>query len=229
MSFVETGRARPSREMVLRLARALEVPLRERNGMLLAAGFAPAYRADPLESRPFEGIATALSAMLEHHAPFPAVVMDRGWNVLRANPGALELFGQMLAPQPMPDPANVLELMLAPGPVRGAVSNWDAVALALLDRVQREAVGRALDESTTRLVARLRQQPEVAAALAGVTDEPSGGPVVDVRFRLAEGEVRFFSVVSTIGTPSDITAQELRIEAFFPSDAETADLWRSLR
>ncbi|MBJ7328348.1 MAG: helix-turn-helix transcriptional regulator [Solirubrobacteraceae bacterium] len=220
VSFVETGRSQPSRRMVVRLARALDVPLRERNGLLLAAGYAPLYRAAPLEDPDLERVRGALEAMLAKHEPFPAVVMDRGWNVLRANGGAQRLFGGLCAPDPLPEPANVLELMIGPGPVRAAVRNWEQVVPGLLDRCRREAVGGVLDAATAERLARLRVLPEVAS----LADAPSS-PVFDVEFLFEGAELRFFSVVSTIGTPTDVTAQELRVEAFFPGDRETEARW----
>lgn len=233
VSFVETGRARPSRQMVLRLARALGVPLRERNGLLLAAGYAPVYPLAPLDSPQLRRIEVALRSMLAQHEPFPAVVMDRGWNVLRANDGATALFGGLLAPEPMPDPANVLRLMIEPGPVRRSVVNGDEVVPALLERASREAVGGVFDRVTAELVERLRAQPDVAALAAGPAGEgaapASTVPVIDVRFRWDDVVLSFFSVVSTVGTPIDVTTQELRVEAFFPSDEATGDVWRRVR
>jgi transcriptional regulator with XRE-family HTH domain len=228
VSFVETGRAQPTRDMVVRLARALDVPLRERNGLLLAAGYAPSYPHAELAAPELAQVSVALTAMLSRHEPFPAVVLDRGWNVLRANEGAARLFGGLLAPEPLPAPANVLRLMIEPGPVRDAVLNWDQVAPALLDRARREAVGGVLDLATAELVRELRARPDVAAAVPSV---PSYGgratstPVLDVRFRWQNTECGFFSVVSTIGTPIDVTAQEVRVEAFFPADEATRTNW----
>jgi len=227
LSFLETGRARPSREMVDRLAGALEVPLRERNGMFLAAGFAPAYASAPLESPRLEAVSAAVQAILDQHEPFPAVLLDRAWNVRRANEGAADLFARLAAPDPVPSPANVLRLMLAPGRVRDAVRNWDQVAAALFDRVHREAVAGVLDREATELLDELRRDPAVAGALERRAADRPAGPVIDVRFELDLGTLRFFSVVSTIGTPIDVTAQELRVEAFFPSDPETRTRWRS--
>lgn len=223
VSFVETGRARPTRHMVVRLARALDVPLDERNGLLLAAGYAPSYPRGALEAPELQQVDAALTAMLDQHEPFPAVVLDRGWNVLRANSGAARLFGDLLAPAPVPDPANLLRLMIEPGPIRDAVLNWNEVALALLDRARREAVGGVLDLTTANLVGELQARPEVAALLPGI--DPGGAPVLPVRFLLSGHQLSFFSVVSTIGTPIDITAQELRLEAFFPADDTTRQAW----
>ena len=228
VSFVETGRARPSREMVLRLARALDVPLRERNGLLLAAGFAPLYPVAPLGSAQLGRVEAALTSMLDQHEPYPAVVMDRGWNVLRANRGARLLFGRLLAPDPMPEPANVLRLMIEPGPVRRSVLNWAAVVNALLERAGREAVGGVFDRDTADLVRRLRARPDVAEVLADPVPTAPTVPVIDVRFAVDDEVVELFSVVSTIGTPVDVTAQELRVEAFFPADGDTRAAWRRI-
>ncbi len=134
MSFVETVASQPSREMVLRLAVALDVPLRDRNGLLVAASFAPLYPEHDLDHPAIEQVMAALKHMLEQHAPYPAVVMDRRWDVVRVNTGATRLFAGLSAPDPLPNPANVLRMMLKPGPVRSAVQNWDAVAPSLLDR-----------------------------------------------------------------------------------------------
>ena len=227
VSFVETGRAAPSREMVLRLAAALDVPLRERNDLLLAAGFAPMYSAEPLEAPQLRRVDSAISAMLRRHEPFPAVVMDRSWNLLRANDGARELFTRLFAPEPLPDPANVLRLIIEPGPVRNGVLNWTAVVPALLERARREAVGGVLDPDTAALVDRLRHRPDVAALLpaASIAVPP---PVLDLQFRVGGQQLGFFSLVSTIGTPIDVTTQELRVEAFFPSDEQTGQAWRRI-
>jgi len=225
VSFVETGRAQPSRQMVARLAGALDVPLRERNGLLLAAGYAPSYPHAALDAPELDQVRVAINAMLAAHEPFPAVVLDRGWNVLRANGGATRLFGGLLAPDPIPEPANVLRLMIEPGPVRDAVLNWAEVMPALLDRARREAVGGVLDLGTADLVNRLRARPEVARMLARAEPGPAAPPVLGVRFLVDGAERAFFSVVSTIGTPIDITAQEIRLEAFFPADETTRINW----
>jgi transcriptional regulator with XRE-family HTH domain len=227
VSFVETGRSQPSREMVVRLAGALDVPLRERNGLLLAAGYAPLYGSGVLDAPELARVESALTSMLDQHEPFPAVVMDRGWTVLRANAGAQRLFGGLLAPEPIPADANVLRLMIEPGPVRDSVRNWETVVPALLDRARREAVGGVLDIETAKLVDRLRARPEVVGVLRRHEATMTTVPVLDVRFRFDGEDLSFFSVVSTIGTPIDVTAQELRLEAFFPSDGGVSSgRWR---
>jgi hypothetical protein len=166
--------------------------------------------------------------MLAQHEPFPAVVMDRGWTVLRANEGAVRLFGGLYAPEPLPEPANVLRMMVEPGPVRRAVRNWDAVVPGLLERARREAVGGVFDQATARLVQELRERPDVAAELSGQPPGTPSVPVLDVQFSVGGQSVDFFSVVSTIGTPVDVTVQELRVEAFFPTDAASRAVWERL-
>jgi transcriptional regulator with XRE-family HTH domain len=225
VSFVETGRAQPSRQMIVRLARALDIPLRERNQLFLAAGYAPVYALEPLDSPELEQVQRALTSMLEQHEPFPAVVMDRKWNVLRANSGARALFGRLLAPHPIPDDANVLRMFIEPGPVQRSVGNWDAVVPALLERARREAIAGILDDETAVLLGELRERPEVNALLAESERTPPTSPVIDVRFTVADVSLNFFSVVSTVGSPIDVTAQELRVEAFFPSDDEAREAW----
>jgi transcriptional regulator with XRE-family HTH domain len=225
MSFVETGRAQPSREMVLRLAVALDVPLRDRNGLLVAAGFAPIYPEHDLDHPAVERVMAALDRVLERHAPYPAVVMDRRWDVVRVNTGATRLFAGLCAPEPVPEPANVLRLMLEPGPVRTAVENWHEVAPTLLERARREAVGGVMDLTTAEMVQRLRTGDDAAVFAAAPRSIAPLIPIVDVQFAFGDSTLRWFSIISTIGTPVDVTAQELRLEAFFPSDDETAARW----
>jgi transcriptional regulator with XRE-family HTH domain len=225
MSFVETGRSQPSREMVLRLAGALDVPLRERNGLLVAAGFAPMYPEHDLDDPAIERVMSALERILDHHAPYPAIVMNRRWDVVQVNDGAARFFATLCAPDPVPQPANVLRLMLEPGPVRAAVENWDQVAPSLLERARREAVGGVMDLATAELVQQMRRGTDAAVLTTPRSIAPLV-PVIDIEFAFADTSLRWFSIVSTIGTPVDVTAQELRLEAFFPSDEETANRWR---
>ncbi len=224
VSFVETGRANPSRDMVGRLAVALDVPLRERNGLLVAAGYAPRYPELPLDADGLRHVNAALDMMLAQHEPFPAVVMDPGWTVLRANAGALRLFTGLAHPRPLPAPANVLQLMIGPGPVRDSVLNWEPVVATLLARVRREAVGGVVDPATVALLEALAGRPEVRAVQAR---EAPAEPVIEVRFRFRGRPITFFSLLTTVGAPVDVTSQELRIEAFFPADDETRVWWTS--
>lgn len=227
VSFVETGRSQPSRRMVLRLAQALDVPLRERNDLFLAAGYAPVYTLAALDSGQLARVDEALTSMLDQHEPFPAVVMNRGWDVLRANGGAVRLFGTLLAPDPLPADANVLRLVIEPGPGRDCILNWSTVVPALFERARREAVAGVVDAATATLIRRLSDRSDVQEALAAEPASATTAPVVDLRFSFEGAVVGFFSVVSTIGTPIDVTAQELRLEAFFPSDPASRAIWTS--
>jgi transcriptional regulator with XRE-family HTH domain len=244
LCFVETGRARPSREMVLLLASALDVPLRERNAMLLAAGFAPVYAERGLDAPELAAVRGALDAILEQQEPFPAVVMNRRWDIVMANRAAPRFFGFLLGARDRPDPQpNVLRMMLGPKGLRSYVANWDAVAQALVRRVHREAVGGVPDEATAKLLAEILAYPGVSeswsrAERSGPEAGPLGSmtrgrevpvvPIVPVTFRKDRRVFSFFSTVTTLGTPQDITAQELRIECFFPIDADTARAAREL-
>ncbi len=225
LSFVETGRAEPSREMVLRLANALDVPLRERNQLLLAAGFAPVYAESTLDAPALAAVNGALDAILRQQEPYPAVVLDRKWDVVRTNGAADRFFGFLLgsadASAPPPGPANVLRMMFDEALVRPLVENWHDVAEALVQRVRREAVGGARDRATQKLLAEVLAYPGVPETLR----DPRLGapllPVVPIVFVKNGERFSFFSAVTTLGTAQDVTVQEIRIETFFPADEAT--------
>jgi transcriptional regulator with XRE-family HTH domain len=219
--FVETGRAQPSREMVLLLASALDVPLRERNVLLLAAGYAPAYRETQLDSPELDAVRTALQAILRQQEPHPAVVMNRTWDVLTSNAAASRFFGFLLDPAPASGPANVIRMMFDPDGLRPFVTNWEEFAEALITRVQRESVGGAPDEATARLLEEVLAFPGVPRRWRRPSLETPLIPVIPVRFRKGARTFAYFSTVTTLGTAQDVTLQELRIECFFPMDAET--------
>ncbi len=223
VSFLETGRARPSREMIHRLAETLGVPLRERNALLLAAGFAPTYReAGPdLAAPELAPVRAALAAILRQQEPFPAVVMNRRWDILQANDGASRFFGFLLGERAAEGAPNVLRLMFDPVGLRPYVVNWGEAAAALIGRVHREAVGGALDDGTRRLLDETLRQPGVPAAWRSSALEPPPLPVIPVSFAKAGRSFRFFSTVTTLGTPQDVLLQELRLECFFPLDEDT--------
>jgi transcriptional regulator with XRE-family HTH domain len=220
LCFVETGRSRPSREMVLHLARALDVPLREQNALLLAAGFAPRYAEASLDAPELAPVRSALDAILRQQQPFPAVVLNRRWDIVGANAAAGSFFAWLLDGR-APEPANVLRLMFDPRGLRPHVANWDAVADALLQRVQREAVGGVQDAATSALVRSLLAAPDLPPRLLRANLEAPLLPVVPVSFAKDGQRYDFFSAVTTLGTPQDVTVQELRIEAFFPANPET--------
>lgn len=227
LCFVETGRSRPSREMVLLLASVLDVPLRERNALLLAAGFAPVYSEGGLDAPELAAVRGALDAILQQQEPYPAVVMNRTWDVVTTNRAAPRFFGFLLGTEPPPR-RNVVRMMLSPDGLRPHVANWDAVAQALLRRVQREAVGGVADEGTAALLAEVLAYPGVAGCWRREDREHPIVPIIPVTFHKAGRTFSYFSTVTTLGTPQDITAQELRIECFFPCDTPTAEAARQL-
>jgi transcriptional regulator with XRE-family HTH domain len=228
LCFLETGRAKPSREMVLLLCSALDVPLRERNGLLLAAGFAPVYAESALDAPELGLVATALAAILRQQEPFPAVVLNRRWDIVRANDAAQRFFAHLLGAQRASQPANVLRMIFDPAALRPLVENWEAVAETLIQRVQREAVGGVLDAECAQLLAEVLAYPGVPARLRQPKLGPASLPIIPVRFCKQGETFAFFSTVTTLGTPQDVTLQELRIECFFPADADSEQRARRL-
>lgn len=219
--FIETGRARPSREMVMLLANVLDVPLRERNALLLAAGFAPLFAESPLDAPALSAVRAALRAILRQQEPFPAVVMNRHWDIVQVNEAARRFFGLLLGEHAAAQPANVVRLMFDPDGLRPHVSNWEAVAETLVQRVHREAVGGVADATSSRLLAEVLDYPDVPKYLHRLNLAAPSVPVVPVCFRKGVHVFNFFSTVTTLGTPQDVTLQELRIECFFPADEAT--------
>jgi transcriptional regulator with XRE-family HTH domain len=225
--FIETGRASPSREMVMLLARVLDVPLRERNALLLAAGFSPMYLETNIDAPELVAVRGALDAILRQQQPFPAVVMNRHWDILRTNDAAARFFGFLLGERAA-SLTNVLRMMFDPSAVRPFVGNWPEVADALMQRVHRECVGGVRDRRTRELLDELMAFPEVPRSFGTVRPGTPSVPVVPVSFVKANRRFDFFSTVTTLGTPQDITLQEIRIECFFPADARTEAAAREL-
>lgn len=221
LSFVESGRAVPSREMLQRLANALEMPFRERNALLTAAGYAQIYRETGLAQPELAQARKAIGLILEHQEPYPAVVMDRHWNLLDSNNAAKKLFGILLSDSVPPEPPNVLRLMFHPGGLRPWVSNWKEAAGALIQRVHREALGGLPDQTTQKLLDEIAAYPGVPGDFCAPDLQTPLTPLLPVRFRKGRLAADFFSTVTTLGTPLDITLQEIRIECFFPADEPT--------
>lgn len=164
-----------------------------------------------------------LDHLLERHEPFPAVVMDRHWNLLRTNRGAARFFASLIDLGKVAEPANILRLMFDPDGLRDAVEDWESVARSLVERVYREAVGGVPDETTLQLLDEILAYPGVPRRLRSPDLTTPSSPFVPVGFRSGDRRIRFFSVVTTLGTPQDITLQEIRIESFFPADEETKE------
>ena len=220
LSYIETGRAQPSREMVLRLAEALEVPLRERNALLLAAGFAPLFRHSRLDTPEMDEARRAVALILEQQNPFPAFVVDRYWNILLENEGTkrlLALFPECASVLPQ----NAVRLAFHPRGLRPFIENWEAVAARLIQRVHRASVANPSDETMRVFLDELLAYPDVPNRWRMVDLESPPPPVLTIDYRHHGRTLRLFSTVTTFGTPQDIALQELRIECFFPADEAT--------
>jgi len=220
LSFVETGRSRPSRELVLHLAECLDVPLRERNSLLLAAGYAPVYQERSLEDDEMDPVRRALDAVLAGHGPYPAVIVDRRWDLVSANDAALGLFAVDVAAELLEPPINVYRLALHPEGVAKRVRNLGEYTHHLLTRLQRE-VALTGDPDLAALLDEVRGYPDMTHPATSAPD-PAGMIVLPMQLTGPDGtELSFFSTLTTFGTPLDITVAELSIEAFYPADEAT--------
>jgi transcriptional regulator with XRE-family HTH domain len=222
VSFVETGRSRPSAEMVLHLADQLDVPLRDRNAMLLAAGYAPAFKERPLDAPEMTPVRDALQLLLDGHDPYPAVAVDRRWNLVAANHG-LGILLEGVAPELLRAPANAMRIALHPDGMAPHVVNLAVYRADLLERVRRVAAATG-DPFFYELLEELGGYP----APDEDAPPPSGHEIfVPLRMRAKDGsELSFFSTIATFGTAVDITVAELAIESFFPADEHTAEAVR---
>jgi transcriptional regulator with XRE-family HTH domain len=236
ISFIETGRARPSREMVVILSGVLDVPMRERNAMLMAAGYAPIYRETDLNAPQMAQVRQALELILKQHEPFGAIVFDRRWDLVMTNAAYLHM-AMMLSGNPdapfapytiAPKPRlNILKLIFDPLAWRSYIANWETVARATLERLHREAI-HYNDPALHDLLQSLFAYPEVPVRWRDPDFDTPQDVIIPVEIRFGEHTLRLFSTVTTLGTPQDITLQELSIEAFHAADAQTEQLIRAL-
>ncbi|MCE9573015.1 MAG: helix-turn-helix domain-containing protein [Deltaproteobacteria bacterium] len=227
LSFIETGRAAPGRDVVLALAGALDVPLRTRNELLLAAGHAPGYGAAGLGDADLAMVRRALDLILDHHEPFPAVVFDRLTNVVRMNRGGLALFTRFAPPALPPALAqNVLLALLHPDGWKPFVVNWDELAGDLIERLHRDLAAAPGDRALAALAEQALALPDVPHAWRRPRWTAPVQPCAIVHLRRGELELRLFTTITMLGTPLDVTAEELRIESYFPVDAATEALLR---
>jgi len=229
VSFIETGRAKASREMVLMLARVLDVPLRDRNELLMAAGYAAMYRATDLDAPALEQARRAVDFMLRQQEPYPAIAVDRSWTILKANAGA----GRLVEAFADPDAAtewggNAMRLMFHPRGFRPHIVNWEAMAAALIQWLHRDALSGLGGAETRALLNELLAYPGVPPRWRTLDLDVSTAPFLAIEFRKGGLGLRYFSTLTSLGTPHDITLQELRIEAFFPADAATEETSRRL-
>ena len=217
LSYVETGKAAGGREVLLQLAAALGLSLRDRNALLEAGGFARLYSERDLAAPELADARRAIDLLLHRHEPFPAVVTDRRWDVIVANRAALRLIAHLLGPERMTRPLNHMLMFLAPDELRPFVENWTSVAAALMSRARHEAMAAPLDpvlQSTWRELLRL---PDLNVSQLDEGSAP--GPLCEVRLTSRDLRIGLIGAVLTLGTPQDVTLQELRVEMFMPADA----------
>lgn len=235
LSFLESGRAHPSREMVLHLARVMDIPLRERNDLLLAAGYAPMYPERSLSDARMAGIRMALETTLTHHEPFPALVVDRQWNVILNNQAVDRLIGLIGRPASVwntVDPTgrrNLMRLMLHPEGFRSLWADWPATVNALLSRIEAETQANPRHMELRGLLEELRRLTGVSAT--GTTEGEVAlmeVPAMNLKLQKDQVTLQFFSMICTLGAALDVTADELRLELLFPSDNETAEFLTSV-
>jgi len=226
LSYVETGKAQPSRDMIARLADALTMPLRERNALLIAAGYAPQYRETALATPELAPVQRAVQLILDHHEPFPAFVMNRHWDVLLMNRALPRIFNVLKPGGPVH--GNILQQVFDPQDMRPYLGNWEEVAGDLMRHLHVELAAAPSD-------VRLRQLLEEAIACPGVPTEwrtrdigATPLPMLTTVFRKDELELRFFSTLTVFGTTRDVTIDELRVECMFPVDDATSRFCRQL-
>jgi transcriptional regulator with XRE-family HTH domain len=231
LSFLESGRASPSPDMILRLATVLDIPLRQQNALLLAAGFAPAWRESALSAPELAQVNGALDYMLAQQEPYPAFVVDRRWNLLRANAGAGRFVEFLTGHAPATaaasaEPVNLAVALVSPDGLRPFIVNWEEVALYFLRGVQADAIADRTRQ-TAELLTRLLAFPGLPALSETPPPGETRAPVLIIQFKREETSLRLFTTIATLGTPHDVTLQEIRVECFFPMDDPTAQIFRS--
>jgi transcriptional regulator with XRE-family HTH domain len=235
VSFIETGRTRPSSEMVLRLAAALGVPLDQTNELLRAAGHQPAF-PESAEGIPSE-LADVVSMIGRFHEPFPVVVVDRWYQILEVNRAAATLIGSVLTGSPPPDVeafrslavgSNLAELSFDPTGAQPHIVNFDQVGRELLWRIQREALASPRDRRLTQLLDRLLEQPTVPQDWRSIDLAVVAQPTLTLHLRSGELDVRFIAMITAFLAPQNVSAERLRIETWLPADERTAEQCRRL-
>ncbi|WBC04784.1 helix-turn-helix transcriptional regulator [Micromonospora sp. WMMA1976] len=216
VSLVETGKSKPSPDMILRLADQLHVPLRERNRLLLAGGFAPRYAESPLDHNALSAVHDAVRRVLRAHEPYPAVVFDRRWNIVMTN-RAVEPFFAQVAPDLLRPPVNLVRLGLDPRGLARMVVNLADVRAVFRTRISRQLATAPDAELTALYEELLAPEPENTSSQRIEADV-----VIPMILRVGGRELRLFSTITTFGTPMDITIDEIAIESYYPADAESA-------
>jgi transcriptional regulator with XRE-family HTH domain len=230
LSFLESGRSRPSREMVLGLTETLDVPLRERNALLAAAGFAALYRERSLQGAEMEPVRRALELTLKHHEPYPAVVVDRDWNLVMQNNASLRFFGLLgdptvIWPRTCPDGRpNVMRLTFHPEGLRPYIANWEQLGPCMLNRLRREAATLSGPHGLSTLLEELLSYPGIPDQWKIPDWEHPLTPILPMELQKDGLRVSLFTMIAMFGTPQDITVDELRLETFFPGDKQSEAL-----
>jgi transcriptional regulator with XRE-family HTH domain len=225
LSFLESGRAAPSRPMVLGLAGALDLSFRQQNALLVAAGYAAVWREGRLDGAELAAVSGALDHILAQQEPYPGFVVDRHWTLKRANGGAHRLVSFLVGAVPEGE-VNLADALLSPAALRPFVVNWRDVALHFLRGVQADAFRDGSPE-TGALLARLLSYEGMPSLSEAVTPEEEPCPLLPIHLRKGEVALCFFTTIATLGTPQDVTVQEIRIESFFPLDESTARFFRA--
>lgn len=221
LSCIETGKARPSREALGRIAATLDMPLRARNALLLAAGYAPEYLERDWAAPALERMRQAVELILAQQEPYPAFVLDRQWNVLMANGAAMRV-NRLLMDGRASRHGNLLHQVFDPEDFRPVIVNWSAVAEKFLHHLHAQIVAAPTDPVPRRLLGEISRYPGVPA-LGALHDGESPAPVLTLEFRSRAGGLRFFETITTFSMPHDVMLEELRIECAFPADAQTAE------
>ncbi|MBF6023989.1 helix-turn-helix domain-containing protein [Lysobacter niastensis] len=227
LSFIETGKSQASREVVDRLAAALNMPLRDHNLLLKAAGYAPAYRESRIDGPELAQVKRAIDCILAQQEPYPAFVMNRHWDILWANEAAARVNADVMQGR-SPKHANMIRQFFDPDGLRPAVENWNEIAQDLLRHLQVLVASNPADEVARQLLAEVLQYPGVPAAWRRRVANAAPASMMTTVLRGRAGTFRFFSTITTFGTPWDVTVDDLHIESCFPVDQETETLCRSL-
>jgi transcriptional regulator with XRE-family HTH domain len=226
LSCIENGKAQPSRDMVSRLADELEMPLRERNALLMAAGFAPRYRETPLGTPELSRVKRAIDFMLELQEPYPAFLMNRHWDVLLFNRAAARVNRYLLGRDSAH--TNVMRQFFDPADLRQVIANWEEVAGELIRYLHADMVAAPTGHANRDLLEELLRYPDVPTHWRTRELDLAPSPLLTTVMRRGERELRFFSTITTFATPRDVTLEELRIECCFPDDEPTAAFCREL-
>ncbi|HWR16265.1 MAG TPA: helix-turn-helix transcriptional regulator [Terriglobales bacterium] len=226
LSYLEAGKAQPSREMLIRLADALAIPLRERNALFLAAGYAPMYRETGLTAPEMQLARQAVDFILKQQEPYPAIVLDRHWNLLQVNEGAKKLLGFLIGGAPK-DP-NVVRQIFSEEMLRPFIANWEEVAADMVQRLHQQVDWDPTDKGSQQLLAEVMKYPDVKEQWGKRELEMPSSPMLTFVFRKGDVDLKFFSTWTTFGAPHDVTLEEIRIESSFPADEDTARRWKAI-